>query len=105
MDNKPLVSCHYCDNRDAPHHMTKCTRCGNQMCPSCLYLKDIYSPSWCVTCRTMQASDYQRSRVRAVANEINAEANADLKECPIDSVAWGHADGRAEAARKILENI
>lgn len=40
-----------------------------------------------------------------VANGIYEDATADLKDSPINSVAFGHADGRLEAVRRILEQV
>ena len=44
---------------------------------------------------------------RAVAScrEILREARRDLKEAPVNSVAFGNADGRIEAAHYVLDQL
>jgi len=94
-----LVPCDCCTNKDAPHHMTKCARCGALMCSRCLYLPSINSPCHCAQCRALGLV----SMIRSTVNEIHADAVRDRQEAPIDSVAFGDADGRQWAAAQIKE--
>ncbi len=45
-------TCGGCHNTDEAHEMTKCSKCGQWMCPRCLYLPSLNAPCWCAACRS-----------------------------------------------------
>ena len=97
------MHCDLCQKATEAHHATKCSGCGKMMCGSCLYLPTIYSPCWCAECRGR--SEFLRVRMTNFANNLKKDAQADLRDSPKDSPAFGHADGRLEAAMAIIKDL
>lgn len=49
-------SCECCGQMDESHEMTKCQKCGANMCASCLYIPTINSPCFCAACRSRMSA-------------------------------------------------
>lgn len=51
----------------------------------------------------LECKEHPLGKLRGAMNEIERGATDDLAQCPINTVAWGNADGRREAIRTLRD--
>lgn len=110
MEADRMDRCDCCLKEDARHNLYRCNGCTRLCCLVCCPAKGgVNDPCLCVFCRSerdaaklLKAPD-RLLEIKHVAEAYILGAKEDLAEVPVNSVAFGNADGRMEVAKNLLE--